>query len=61
MQGVNPEWHQTLVFMKLARAELASRSLEITTWHYDRFKANEFLGEVVMSLSGTRALASVAT
>jgi len=47
-----PEWHQTLVFMNLTRQQLASRTLELTVWDYDRFKAHDFLGEVALNMSG---------
>jgi len=49
-----PEWHQTLVFMNLTRQQLASQTLELTVWDYDRFKAHDFLGETSLNLSGTR-------
>ena len=50
---LDPEWHQTLVFMNLSSpAELASKTLEVSVWDYDRFKTNDFLGEVVLNLSG---------
>ena len=49
---LNPEWHQTLVFQDIARGELQNKVLEITVWDYDRFKANDFLGELVLELSG---------
>ena len=34
----NPEWHQTLVFLKVAREELSLKTLEVTVWGYDRCK-----------------------
>ncbi|PVD25129.1 hypothetical protein C0Q70_15627 [Pomacea canaliculata] len=48
---LNPEWHQTLVFQDVARGELQNKVLELTVWDYDRFKANDFLGELVLELS----------
>ena len=49
---LNPEWHQTLVFQDVARGELQNKVLELTVWDYDRFKANDFLGELILELSG---------
>ncbi|XP_060080549.1 uncharacterized protein LOC132559931 [Ylistrum balloti] len=46
-----PEWYQTVVFQDLHREELQYKTLEITVWDYDRFKANDFLGEVIIDLS----------
>uniref|UniRef100_X1Z4G7 C2 domain-containing protein n=1 Tax=Capitella teleta TaxID=283909 RepID=X1Z4G7_CAPTE len=48
---LDPEWHQTLVFMKISRDELHSKTMEVTVWDYDRFKPNDFLGEVLLDLS----------
>ena len=52
---LNPEWHQTLVFQDVARGELQNKVLELTVWDYDRFKTNDFLGELVLELSGETA------
>lgn len=49
---LNPEWHQTLMFQNVARGELLNKVLEITLWDYDRFKTNDFLGELILELSG---------
>jgi len=38
--------------MNLTRQQLASRTLELTVWDYDRFKAHDFLGEVALNMSG---------
>ncbi|XP_021364815.1 uncharacterized protein LOC110457754 isoform X2 [Mizuhopecten yessoensis] len=48
---LSPEWYQTVVFQDLHREELQYKTLEITVWDYDRFKANDFLGEVIIDLS----------
>jgi len=34
------------------REELQYKKLEITVWDYDRFKANDFLGQVTIDLKG---------
>ncbi|KAH9490645.1 hypothetical protein Btru_052216 [Bulinus truncatus] len=47
---LNPEWHQTVMFQDVARLELQNKVLEITVWDYDRFKANDFLGELIIEL-----------
>ena len=49
---LNPQWHQTVMFQELHREELKNKMLEITVWDYDRFKTNDFLGEVIIDLSG---------
>ncbi|KAK7081548.1 Rab GTPase binding, partial [Halocaridina rubra] len=43
--SVDPRWNQSFVYCPLRRAELKSRSLEITIWDYDRYGANDYLGE----------------
>ncbi|XP_069941796.1 regulating synaptic membrane exocytosis protein 1-like [Cherax quadricarinatus] len=47
----NPEWNQTMVYPNLQPSELSKRYLEITAWNYQPNKPNEFLGEVVLTLS----------
>ncbi|XP_067135753.1 regulating synaptic membrane exocytosis protein 2-like isoform X3 [Centruroides vittatus] len=46
-----PKWNQTFVYSPLRRSDLKTRALEITVWDYDRYGANDFLGEVVIELS----------
>lgn len=48
----NPEWIQTMVYPNLQPADLAKRNLEVTAWNYQPDRPNEFLGEVVLDLSG---------
>jgi protein piccolo len=50
---LNPEWNETVVFPDVHIEELRNKTLEVTVWDYDRFKANDFLGEVVIDFSGT--------
>ncbi|CAG5117897.1 unnamed protein product, partial [Candidula unifasciata] len=47
---LNPEWHQTVMFQDVARLELQNKVLEVTVWDYDRFKTNDFLGELIIEL-----------
>ena len=49
---LNPEWNETVVFPDVHIEELRNKTLEVTVWDYDRFKANDFLGEVVIDFSG---------
>ena len=51
-RSLDPEWHQTLVFMNIPKNELVKRILEITVWDFDRFKANDFMGCVIIDLKG---------
>ncbi len=46
-----PLWNQTFVYSPLRRSEMKSKALEITIWDYDRYGANDFLGEVLIELS----------
>lgn len=46
-----PKWNQTFVYSPLRRSDLKTRALEITVWDYDRYGANDFLGEVVIELA----------
>ena len=49
---LNPEWNETVTFPNVHIEELKNKMLEITVWDYDRFKTNDFLGEVVLDLAG---------
>lgn len=35
------------------REELQYKMLEFTLWDYDRFKSNDFIGQVTIDLKGT--------
>ena len=48
----NPIWSQSFVYSGIRTTDLLHRVLEVTIWDYDRFGANEFLGEVTIDLSG---------
>lgn len=48
----NPEWNQTMVYPNLQPSDLAKRNLEVTAWNYQPDRPNEYLGEVVLDLSG---------
>ncbi len=55
----NPIWSQSFVYAGIRAVDLVSRVLEVTVWDYDRYGANEFLGEVTIDL-GAAARASAA-
>lgn len=46
----SPQWNQSFVYPGIRPSDLRSRVLEVTVWDYDRFGANEFLGEVCLDL-----------
>ena len=48
----DPHWNQSFIYSPLRPADLRLRVLEVTVWDYDRFGANEFLGEVTIDLGG---------
>ncbi len=48
-----PIWNQSFVYSPLRPVDLRSRVLEVTVWDYDRYGANEFLGEVTIDLAPT--------
>jgi Ca2+-dependent lipid-binding protein len=47
---LNPVWNQTVIYGHMHREELQYKKLEFTVWDYDRFKANDFLGQVTIDL-----------
>ncbi len=47
---MNPVWDQTVIYGHMHREELQYKKLEMTVWDYDRFKANDFLGQVTIDL-----------
>ncbi|XP_077517799.1 rab3 interacting molecule isoform X1 [Amblyomma americanum] len=46
-----PKWNQSFVYAPLRKSDLINRALEVTVWDYDRYGANDFLGEVVLELA----------
>lgn len=49
----SPTWNHTLVFEGSIESvgELASRSLEVTAWDFDKRGSNDFLGGLLLGLS----------
>lgn len=35
-QTLDPDWHQTLVYMKISDDEISLKTLEVTVWDHDR-------------------------
>ena len=52
---LNPVWDQTVIYAHMHREEVQYKKLEITVWDYDRFKANDFLGQVTVDLKSKRS------
>ncbi|XP_028968734.1 regulating synaptic membrane exocytosis protein 1 [Galendromus occidentalis] len=46
-----PYWNQTFIYSPLRRSDLMQRALEVTVWDYDRYGANDFLGETIVDLA----------
>jgi hypothetical protein len=49
----DPLWNQTFVYPNIRWAELRSRVLEVTVWDFNRFGANDFLGEATIDLGNS--------
>ncbi|CAF3809687.1 unnamed protein product [Rotaria magnacalcarata] len=49
-KNLNPLWDYTVIYGNMHREELQYKMLEFTVWDYDRFKANDFLGQVTIDL-----------
>lgn len=41
-----------MVYPNISPDELQKRYLEVTVWSYDIYRPNEFLGEILLDLSG---------
>ncbi len=52
LKTLRPEWNQMLMFLNLPLQELSRQKLKISVWDFDRFKSNDFMGEMVLDLSG---------
>ncbi len=53
-KNLNPCWDHTVIYGNMHREELQYKMLEFTVWDYDRFKANDFIGQVTMHLKGMK-------
>ena len=51
-KNLNPVWDHTVIYGNMHREELQYKMLEFTVWDYDRFKANDFLGQMTINLKG---------
>ncbi|KAL5248620.1 hypothetical protein ACHWQZ_G017712 [Mnemiopsis leidyi] len=47
---LNPIYDDIFKFSEINRDQVGKIALEVTVWNYDRFAANEFLGEVLIDL-----------
>ncbi|UJR28278.1 hypothetical protein I4U23_009527 [Adineta vaga] len=55
-KNLNPIWEHTVVYGNMHREELQYKMLEFTLWDYDRFKANDFLGQVTIDLKDAKVI-----
>ncbi|KAM6306850.1 protein piccolo-like [Podargus strigoides] len=55
-KSLNPEWNQMVIYKNISMDQLKKKTLEVTVWDYDRFSSNDFLGEVLIELSGVSQL-----
>ena len=53
-KNLNPNWDHTVIYGNMHREELQYKMLEFTVWHYDRFKANDFIGQITIDLKGRK-------
>ncbi|CAF5224005.1 unnamed protein product, partial [Rotaria magnacalcarata] len=53
---LNPVWNHTVIYGNMHREELQYKKLEFTVWDYDRFKANDFLGQVTIDLKNPNVI-----
>ncbi|CAF0908919.1 unnamed protein product [Rotaria sordida] len=53
---LNPVWNHTVIYGNMHREELKYKKLEFTVWDYDRFKANDFLGQVIIDLKNPNVI-----
>ncbi|CAF4414696.1 unnamed protein product [Rotaria socialis] len=55
-KNLNPLWDYTVIYGNMHREELQYKMLEFTVWDYDRFKANDFLGQVTIDLKDANVI-----
>ncbi|CAF1320422.1 unnamed protein product [Adineta ricciae] len=55
-KNLNPVWDHTVVYGNMHREELQYKMLEFTVWDYDRFKANDFIGQVTIDLKDAKVI-----
>ncbi|CAF1169552.1 unnamed protein product, partial [Adineta ricciae] len=53
---LNPVWNHTVIYGHIHREEIQYKKLEFTVWDYDRFKANDFLGQVTIDLKNPNVI-----
>ena len=52
MESSSPFWNQTFVYPDITLGQLRSQYLEISAWSHNYHAASEFLGEIMLDLSG---------
>lgn len=55
-KNLNPNWDHMVIYGNMHREELQYKMLEFTVWDYDRFKANDFIGQVTIDLKDTNVI-----
>ncbi|XP_024141259.1 protein piccolo isoform X3 [Oryzias melastigma] len=58
-KSLNPEWNQTVIYKNIHLEQLRKKTLEVSVWDYDKGSSNDFLGEVLISLSDTAQLDNI--
>lgn len=49
-KSLTPTWNHTFSYEQVTLSDLQKRSIELTIWNSDRFKAHEFLGACRLEL-----------
>ncbi|CAF0816840.1 unnamed protein product [Rotaria sp. Silwood1] len=55
-KNLNPIWDHTVIYGNMHREELQYKMLEFTVWDYDRFKANDFIGQITIDLKDANVI-----
>ncbi|CAF0755721.1 unnamed protein product [Adineta steineri] len=55
-KNLNPVWDHTVIYGNMHREELQYKMLEFTLWDYDRFKANDFIGQITIDLKDAKVI-----